>query len=106
MNIDIANEPNSIFILKNNQTKKDPNKAEQLPNDIVLLDLFDMSCQEIIFDKTKRRKCKKKKLKLLDMAAGKIHKSSSKELVTDVRSVMQFEKDEDSEDSYIKDFRI
>jgi hypothetical protein len=35
MNIDIKDEPNSIFILKNYQLKKDPNKAEQLPNEIV-----------------------------------------------------------------------
>jgi hypothetical protein len=85
--------------------KKELNKAEQLPNDILWLDLFEMSYQEIIFDKTQRRKCKKK-LKLTDMAAEGILKSSSKELVTGVGSVMQFAKGEDSEKSSIKGFII
>jgi hypothetical protein len=65
-----------------------------------------MSYREIIFDKSKRRKFKKKKLKLPDMAAGEILKSSSKELVIGILSVMPFVKDENPEDSYIIGFSI
>jgi hypothetical protein len=83
--------------------------VEQLPNEIMWIDLFNMSCQqEIIFEnyRLKKRKCKKKKFKLTDLAGEETLNTSSKERITGVQSVMALVKEEDSEDSYIKDFGI